>query len=138
MLERGRGAIVNVSSYSGTRPAPHHSAYAAAKAALLSFTESLAAEVAGSGVVVFAISPGFVRTAMTDRLRASGWVPGAGAGGEVAPERSGELVAFLASGEADALNGRFLHALDDWADLARRADELARDDLYVMRLRRPG
>jgi NAD(P)-dependent dehydrogenase (short-subunit alcohol dehydrogenase family) len=138
MLERGGGAIVNVSSYAAIRPNPYQSGYAAAKAALLSLTESLAAETEGRGVAVFAISPGYVRTAMTDRLRASGWAPDAGAGGEVDPERAGELVAFLASGAADALSGRFLHALDDWEALARRADQLTRDDLYVMRLRKPG
>lgn len=137
MLERGRGTIVNVSSYSGIRPSPFHTGYAAGKAALLNLTESLAAEVAGTGVSVFAVSPGFVRTEMTDRLRATEWFADAGSGGEVEAERCGRLVAFLASGAADGLSGRLLHALDDWEDLAGRADELARDDLYVMRLQRP-
>jgi NAD(P)-dependent dehydrogenase (short-subunit alcohol dehydrogenase family) len=137
MLERGRGTIVNVSSYAATRPSPNMSAYAAAKAALLNLTETLAAETGGTGVAVFAISPGFVRTAMTDRLLDSGLVPGAGSGGEVEAQRSGELVAFLASGACDGLSGRFLHTLDDWEELARDADELRRDELYVMRLRRP-
>jgi NAD(P)-dependent dehydrogenase (short-subunit alcohol dehydrogenase family) len=137
MLERNGGRIVNVSSYIVLRPAPYQSAYAAGKAAVLSLTESLAAELGGTGVRVFAISPGHVRTSMTDRLRASGWVPGAGAGGAVPAERAGELVAFLASGAGDGLHGRFIHAPHDWEDLARRADEIVRDDLYVMRLRRP-
>ena len=137
MLERRGGTIVNVSSYAATRPNPFQSGYAAGKAALLSLTESLAAETAGHGVAVFAISPGYVRTAMTDRLRESGWAPNAGSGGEVDAARAGELVVFLASGAANALSGRFLHALDDWEALARRADELERDDLYVMRLRKP-
>jgi NAD(P)-dependent dehydrogenase (short-subunit alcohol dehydrogenase family) len=137
MLERGRGTIVNVSSYAAIRPSPNTSGYAAAKAALLNLTETLAAETGGTGVAVFAISPGFVRTAMTDRLLESGLVPGAGSGGAVEAERAGRLVAFLASGAADALSGRFLHVLDDWEELARSADELGRDELYVMRLRRP-
>jgi NADP-dependent 3-hydroxy acid dehydrogenase YdfG len=137
MLERGHGTIVNVSSYAGTRANPYQTGYAAGKAALLSLTESLAAETAGRGVAVFAISPGYVRTAMTDRLRESGWAPNAGAGGEVDAGRAGELVVFLASGAGDALSGRFLHALDDWEALARHADTIAREDLYVMRLRRP-
>lgn len=135
MLERGRGRIVNVSSYAAIRPSPFQSGYAAAKAALLSLTESLAVSTAERGIAVFAISPGFVRTAMTDRLRES--FPEAGSGGEVDAARSGELVVFLASGAADALSGRFLHALDDVEDLARRADVVVRDDLYVMRLRKP-
>ena len=135
MLERGRGRIVNISSYAAIRPSPDQSGYAAAKAALLSLTESLAASTAERGLAVFAISPGFVRTAMTDRLRES--FPEAGSGGEVDAARAGELVAFLASGAADGLSGRFLHALDDVEDLARRADEIVRDDFYVMRLRKP-
>lgn len=135
MLERGRGRIVNVSSYSAIRPSPFQSGYAAAKAALLSLTESLGASTADRGVAVFAISPGFVRTAMTDRLREA--FPEAGSGGEVDAARSGELVAYLASGAADKLSGRFLHALDDVEDLVRRADEIVADDLYVMRLQKP-
>jgi NAD(P)-dependent dehydrogenase (short-subunit alcohol dehydrogenase family) len=135
MLERGRGRIVNVSSYAAIRPSPYQSGYAAGKAALLSLTESLAVSTADRGLAVFAISPGFVRTAMTDRLRES--FPDAGSGGEVDAARSGELVAFLASGAADKLSGRFLHALDDVQDLARRADEVVRDETYVMRLRKP-
>lgn len=135
MLERGRGRIVNVSSYSGIRPSPFQSGYAAAKAALLSLTESLAASTADRGVAVFAISPGFVRTAMTDRLREA--FPEVGSGGEVDAARSGELVAYLASGAADELSGRLLHVLDDVEDLVRRADEIVADDLYVMRLQKP-
>jgi NAD(P)-dependent dehydrogenase (short-subunit alcohol dehydrogenase family) len=142
MLERGRGRIVNVSSYAANRPSPYQSGYSAGKAALLSLTESLAASTAGQGVAVFAISPGFVRTAITDRLRESEegrrWLPGVGSSGEVDAARSGKLVAFLASGAADALSGRFLRVLDDVEDLVRRADEVVRDDLYVMRLRKPG
>jgi NAD(P)-dependent dehydrogenase (short-subunit alcohol dehydrogenase family) len=141
MLERGRGRIVNVSSYAAIRPSPYQSGYAAAKAALLSVTESLATSTAGQGVAVFAISPGFVRTAMTDHLRESEegrrWLPDVGSRGEVDASRAGRLVVFLASGEADRLSGRFVHALDDAEDLARRADEIVGDDLYVMRLRRP-
>lgn len=141
MLERGRGRIVNVSSYAAIRPSPYQSGYAAAKAALLSLTESLAASTAEHGIAVFAISPGFVRTAMTDRLRESGeghrWLPEVGVGGEVDAARAGRLVVFLASGAADRLSGRFLHTLDDVEQAARRADEVVGEDLYVMRLRKP-
>lgn len=140
MLERGRGRIVNVSSYAGTRPSPYQSAYAAAKAGVLSFTESLDAALADTPVRAFAVTPGFTATAMTDELRSSEagrrWMPQLASTEEVPPERIRALVLRLASGEADALHGRFLHALDDLDELLRRADELERDDLYVMRLRR--
>lgn len=140
MLERGRGRIVNVSSYAGTRPSPYQSGYAAAKAGLVSFTESLAAALEDTPLRAFAVTPGFVATEMTDELRNSEagrrWLPHLAAAEEVPPERIRRLVVRIASGETDALHGRFVHALDDLDDLLRRAEEIARDDLYVMRLRR--
>ena len=113
MVERGAGRIVNVSSGVATRAYPHASAYAAAKAALRSFTQSLAAETAEHGIAVFAISPGFVWTEMTERLRESPWFPGFGSPSPNEPERAAELVLRLASGELDALSGRFIHVRDD-------------------------
>jgi len=121
MIERGRGRIVNVSSGAATRPYPYGSGYAAGKAALLSFTETLAAETQEHGVAVFAITPGFVWTAMTERLRdASGPAPDISGADPVEPERAGELVLRLASGEADALSGRFIHVRDDLDELLSR------------------
>lgn len=140
MLERRRGRVINMSSYAAVRPSPHLSAYAAAKAALLSLTEALAAEVRPFGVTVFAVSPGHVRTAMVQHMLESEagrrWLPDVASSTPLEPERVAELVAFLASGQGDALSGRFLHALDDVEALAARADEIVRDDLYAARLRR--
>jgi NAD(P)-dependent dehydrogenase (short-subunit alcohol dehydrogenase family) len=113
MVGRGAGRIVNVSSGVATRAYPHAAAYAAAKAALRSFTQSLAAETAEHGIAVFAISPGFVWTEMTERLRDSPWFPGFGSSSPNEPERAAELVLRLASGELDALSGRFIHVRDD-------------------------
>jgi NAD(P)-dependent dehydrogenase (short-subunit alcohol dehydrogenase family) len=124
MIERGRGRIVNVSSGTATRPYPYGSGYAAAKAGLISFTQSLAAETSEHGLAVFAISPGFVWTAMTERLRDSPegrrWFPGFGSPDPNEPERAGELVVRLASGEADALSGQFIHVRDDLNELLSR------------------
>jgi 3-oxoacyl-[acyl-carrier protein] reductase len=119
MVERGAGRIVNVSSGTAMRAYPHASAYAAAKAALVSFTQSLAAETAGHGIAVFAISPGFVWTEMTERLRGSPWFPGFGSADPNKPERAAELVLRLASGELDALSGRFIHVRDDIDELLK-------------------
>lgn len=113
MVDRGRGRIVNVSSGTAARAYPHASAYAAAKAALSSLTQSLAAETAEHGIAVFAISPGFVWTEMTERLRDSPWFPDFGSPNPNEPERAGELVLRLASGELDALSGRYIHVRDD-------------------------
>ncbi|HEV2670197.1 MAG TPA: SDR family oxidoreductase [Gemmatimonadales bacterium] len=65
MLERKRGAIVNVASVAGLAGARYIAAYAAAKHAVVGFTRSVAAELEGSGVVCNAVCPGYVDTDMT-------------------------------------------------------------------------
>ncbi len=67
MLERGHGAIVNVSSMAGYQPLPNHATYAASKAYLTSFTEAVREEVRGSGVHVMAMCPSFTHTEFHDR-----------------------------------------------------------------------
>jgi len=62
MVERGRGAIVNVASGAAFAPMPFFSVYAATKAFVLSFTESLHEEIAGKGVRLQVLCPGFTRT----------------------------------------------------------------------------
>jgi NAD(P)-dependent dehydrogenase (short-subunit alcohol dehydrogenase family) len=117
MLERGAGRIVNVASNAARRPSPYNSAYGAAKAAILSLTESLAASLEGTGVSVFAISPGYVKTAMTERLlelqEERGWFPHLVGRETLDPALASRLVLELASGKADRLSGRYFHALDD-------------------------
>ena len=124
MIERGHGRIVNVSSGAATRPYPYGSGYSAAKAGLISFTQALAAETSEHRLAVFAITPGFVWTAMTERLRDSPegrrWFPGFGSPDPNEPERAGQLVVRLASGEADALSGQFIHVRDNLDELLSR------------------
>jgi NAD(P)-dependent dehydrogenase (short-subunit alcohol dehydrogenase family) len=142
MLARRRGRIVNVASGAGTRAIPHVSAYVTSKAALIRLTETLAAEVKGLGVSVFAIQPGTVRTAMADAVlnseEARRWLPSFAAmfekGQDVPPERAARLVLLLASGQADALSGRFLAVEWDVEGLVRRGDELAGTDALTLRL----
>jgi len=134
MVERGRGRIVNMGSGGSYLPITNPTvalgtSYGASKAALGRFTETLAAALRAVGVNVFLMSPGLVRTDMTDRFGENApWTP---------PELAPRLVRVLASGRADALAGRYIHAEhDDIEDLIRRADEIAADDLNAIRLRR--
>ncbi len=64
MLERGAGRILNVASTAAFVPVPRLSVYAAAKAYVLSLTESIAEELRGTGVAATALCPGFTDTAM--------------------------------------------------------------------------
>jgi len=66
MLSRGRGAIVNVASNAAFQPVPFLTVYAATKAFVLSFTEGVAGEVAGSGVRIQALCPGITATEFLD------------------------------------------------------------------------
>lgn len=67
MRARGRGRIAVVASVAGYSGLPGASAYGATKAALINMTEALRVELAGSGVDIRLVSPGFVRTPLTDR-----------------------------------------------------------------------
>ena len=124
MLTRRAGRVVNVASNAGLRPSPYNSAYGAAKAAILNLTESLAASLEGTGVAVFAISPGYVMTAMTERLlevqEERGWFPHLVGRETLDPALASGLVLQLASGKADRLSGRYFHALDDLDDLVAK------------------
>ena len=128
MLARGRGRIVITGSGAAYLPGQRHTAYPASKAAVCRYGETLAGELEGR-VPVFFFSPGLVRTEMTDEFGDNApWTP---------PELAPRLVRVLASGRADALAGRYLHAEhDDVEDLIRRADEIAANDLNAIRLRR--
>lgn len=135
MAARGRGRIVNIGSGGSYLPITNPTVslgtpYGASKAALGRFTETLAAALAPVGIRVFLISPGLVRTEMTGRFGDDDtpWTP---------PHLAPELVRVLASGRADALAGRYIHAEhDDIEDLILRADEIAAGDLNAIRLRR--
>jgi NAD(P)-dependent dehydrogenase (short-subunit alcohol dehydrogenase family) len=135
MISRGAGRIVNVSSYAAVVPMPYASAYAAGKAAVLRFSDSLAAELDGSGVLVFAVTPGFVRTRLVEQVASSPagrrYLPELGErDDELEPERAGKLVSDIATGRLDPLAGRFLHVLDDVEELLDRVDEITERDLY--------
>jgi NAD(P)-dependent dehydrogenase (short-subunit alcohol dehydrogenase family) len=129
MLERRRGRIVIVASGAAYLPGARSTAYTSSKAAANRFAETLANQLEGQ-IPVFSISPGLVRTEMTEGSFADDapWTP---------PECAPRLVCALASGRFDALSGRYLHAEHDPPEeLEQRIDEILADDLNAIRLRR--
>lgn len=144
MIARRRGKIINLAGGGAAAPFPYGSGYGSAKAAIVRFSETLAAETGEYGVKAYAIGPGLVYTGLTEYLMASAagqrWLPSVGArfavGRNVPPECAGQLVVFLASSTGDGLSGRLIEVDDNLAELAERAVEIQRDDLYVLRLRK--
>lgn len=74
MLERGHGAIINLSSAAAFQPVAFMSAYAASKSFLLHFSEALWAEARSRGVTIVAVCPGVTRTEFFDTAGVPGWL----------------------------------------------------------------
>jgi NAD(P)-dependent dehydrogenase (short-subunit alcohol dehydrogenase family) len=130
MLERGRGRIVITGSGASYLPGATDTSYTSSKAAACRYGETLA-NALRDRIPVFVISPGLVRTAMTEGHFPDDapWTP---------PECAPQLVRALASGEFDALSGRYLHAEHDPPESLRgREDEILEHDWNAIRLRRP-
>jgi 3-oxoacyl-[acyl-carrier protein] reductase len=112
MMKARWGRIVNISSVVGATGNPGQANYVASKAGMVGLSKSLAAEVASRGITVNCVAPGFITTAMTDKLndeqkgRILGQVP-AGRMGE--PEEIAAAVLYLSSVEAAYVTGAVLH-----------------------------
>lgn len=109
MLERERGNIIFISSVMGLEPAPRMTIYGLSKAALASFTTSLAGEVGPRGIRVNAICPGSIRTRVATKMPE--WINEAffkrsamSRGGE--PEEIANVAVFLTSEKASYVNGQ--------------------------------
>jgi len=134
MVARGSGRIVNVATLAAAQPYPYASGYASSKAAVLRFTDSLAAASAEHGICTFAISPGLVRTHLLDDMANSAaakkWLPEFQSRDDYVPSSAaGALVAALASGIADSLSGRFIHVSDDLVTLVAQAERIVERNL---------
>ncbi len=122
MIERRSGRVVNVTSGAAVFEIPQdfdafiNSSYMASKVAINRFTEALAAEARASGVSVFAISPGTVKTNMTRVSFSPHWDdPDLWS----APELAAELIEYIGSGRLDQFSGRYIHAVsDDWRHMS--------------------
>ena len=112
MMRRRGGRVVNITSVVAVTGNPGQANYCASKAGMIGMSKSLAMEIAGRGVTVNCVAPGFIETPMTDALNDKqkdailGAVPAKrlGTGDEVA-----SAVTFLASDEAAYVTGQTLH-----------------------------
>ncbi|SFJ05289.1 3-oxoacyl-[acyl-carrier-protein] reductase [Aerobium aerolatum] len=112
MMRRRFGRIINISSVVGTTGNPGQANYCAAKAGLVGFSKSLAQEIASRNVTVNCVAPGFIESAMTDKLNEKqkdaimGAIPmrKMGTGADIAAS-----VVYLASNEAGYVTGQTLH-----------------------------
>ncbi len=143
MLARGRGRIINLTGGGTGTPFPHGSGYGTSKAGVLRFTESVSGTLEGTGVLMFAMDPGLVRTAMTEfqltdpagRKYLSG-VPGLFERGiDVPPSLAGRLSVAIGSGRLDRLAGRMVFAARGDLDLTdARIEEIVAGDLRTLRI----
>jgi NAD(P)-dependent dehydrogenase (short-subunit alcohol dehydrogenase family) len=140
----GYGKIVQLSGGGATSPLPRLSAYAASKAAVVRFAETLAEDLRGTGIDVNAIAPGALNTRLLDEVLEAG------------PERVGDafyeraleqqavggtplelparLALFLASAESDGITGKLISApWDPWEAFASHAEDLRGTDVYTLR-----
>jgi len=112
MLKEKKGKIINITSIVGHTGNLGQANYSASKAGIVAFSKSLSIEYAKKNINVNCVSPGFIKTEMTDKISEDfkknliGKIPSGklGSGEDVS-----NCVAFLASDEADYINGETLH-----------------------------
>ncbi len=112
MMKARYGRIINISSVVGTTGNAGQVNYAASKAGMVGLSKSLAAEVASRGITVNCVAPGFIETAMTDKLneaQRTGILTAVPAGRMGTPVEIAAAVLYLASAEAGYVTGATLH-----------------------------
>lgn len=140
----GYGKIIQLSGGGATSPLPRLSAYAASKAAVVRFAETLAEELHDTGIDVNAVAPGALNTRLLEEILEAGPRRVGGSFYERAVEQQSSggtpldlpsrLVVFLASGASDGISGKLISApWDPWEEFPSRADDLSGTDVYTLR-----
>lgn len=144
MRRAGRGAIIQISGGGATSPMPGISAYAASKAAVVRFAETLALELKSDGITVNSIAPGALNTQLLDEVIAAGpqkvgqqfyerALKQREQGGTPL-SKGAETAVFLASDAARGITGRLVSAIwDRWEDWPDHLEALDNSDLYTLR-----
>lgn len=138
------GKIIQLSGGGATAPLPFISAYAASKAAIVRFAETLAEEVKEDGIDVNSLAPGALNTRLLDEVLEAG----PDKVGKIFYERSlkqkteggaplkrgAELSVFLASASSDGITGKLISAVwDPWEQFPDHLEELKKADIYTLR-----
>lgn len=144
-LQAAKGSVVTFSGGGATTPLPRYDAYAASKIAVVRLTENLAIELAGAGVRLNSVAPGFVASKMHEETVAAGpTLVGAeyydrtrkalSSDDSDSPALAAELVAFLLSDAAFGISGKLLSARwDPWQDENFQERLRAEPDLATLR-----
>lgn len=138
------GRIVVLSGGGATKPMPYLSAYAASKAGVVRFAETLAEEVRSHGITVNAVAPGALNTGLLDEVLTAGpdRVGRAFYEQSLNQQREGgtpldvgaSLCVALAAKDASSITGKLISAVwDPWERFPEKEAELARSDVYTLR-----
>ena len=141
---QGYGKVIQLSGGGATAPLPFISAYAASKAGIVRFMETLAEEVKTLGIDVNSIAPGALNTRLLDEVLEAGpekvsrsfyerALKQKAEGGSPL-ERGAELAVFLASAQSDGITGKLISAIwDPWEHFPEYLDDLQKSDIYTLR-----
>ncbi len=144
MKKNKYGKIINISGGGATKPMPGLSAYAASKAGVVRFTETLAQEAKEFNIDANSIAPGLLATRLADHVLELG-AEKLGQGyvtelnrlkkdGKASFDKAVELCVFLASQKSDGITGRLISAAwDPWRQLPYFSRQLAQSDIYTLR-----
>ncbi|MBL8237550.1 MAG: SDR family oxidoreductase [Bryobacterales bacterium] len=144
LKQASRAKVLIISGGGATKPLPNLSAYAASKAGVVRFAETLAEELKPFGIDVNSIAPGALNTRLLDEILEAGPAVVGEAfynsaikqrdTGGTSPELGGRLCAYLASAAGDGVTGRLISAQwDPWERMEAFKDDMAATDVYTLR-----